>query len=139
MKSFACLLAGCLLLLISCGKDDGNYVPDIIVNFHAPLTDPRLERLNSAGGAVVIDGYGVAGLVLYRKPDGSYVAYDRCSTVNVQSRCAVTLDDPTLTVTDPCSGAKFSLYDGSPVKAPAKRSLKQYAVYISGYQLSVIN
>ncbi|WP_443946176.1 hypothetical protein ACJVDH_03435 [Pedobacter sp. AW1-32] len=126
------------MLFSGCGKGD-NFVPDIAVNFTMPLTDPRLSRLSSAGGAVTIDGYGIAGLVLYRRTDNSYVAFDRCSTVNPDQRCAVTLDNPTITATDPCSGAKFLLEDGSPVKAPATRSLRQYTVTIAGNNLRVIN
>jgi nitrite reductase/ring-hydroxylating ferredoxin subunit len=62
-----------------------------------------------------------------------------CSSVNPQKRCAVVPDDPNLTATDPCSGAKFSLFDGSPVKAPAARSLKQYRVIITNFDLMVVN
>ena len=115
-------------------------IPDVPVNFHAPLSDPRLSRLNSAGGVVVIMGYGVAGLIIYRRPDLAYVAFDRCSSVNPEQNCKVSPDDPSLTATDPCSGAKYSLYDGTPVKAPAKRPLKEYQVSVSNnYEISVIN
>ena len=127
-----------LVGLSSCGKEN-DILPDIPVRFSAPLTDPRLSRLSTVGGAVTISGYGIAGLIIYRLPNGGYVAYDRCSTVNPEKKCAVTLDDPTITVTDPCSGAKFSLLDGGPVKAPAKVSLKQYMVSIAGNTLQVAN
>ena len=126
------------VLLTNCGKDT-SFIPDVAVNFSLPLTDPRLSRLSSPGGAVLINGYGIAGLVLYRKTDNGYAAFDRCSTVNPEQKCAVTLDDPTLTVTDPCSGAKFLLEDGSPVKAPAVRALKSYTLAISGLNLHVTN
>ena len=102
-----------LLLFAGCGKERSN-IPNVAVNFNWPLSDPRLLRLSSPGGAVTIEGYGIAGLVLYRTLDGRYVAYDRCSTVNPQKLCAVVLDDPSFTVTDKCSGGKFSLEDGSP-------------------------
>ncbi|MXV49340.1 hypothetical protein GS399_00030 [Pedobacter sp. HMF7647] len=125
-------------MLTGCGKQQDN-IPTVVVNFHAPINDPRLLQLGAIGGAVQITGYGVAGLIIYHKPDNSYAAYDACSTVNPEKRCTVTIDDPNLTATDPCSGAKFSLYDGSPVKAPAKVSLRQYDVYISGYTLNVVN
>ncbi len=127
-----------LVLFTGCGKDAG-YIPEVGVNFSMPVTDPRLSRLSSPGGAVIINGYGIAGLVLYRRTDNRYVAFDRCSSVNPEQKCAVNLDDPTITVTDPCSGAKFLLEDGSPVKAPAVRGLKQYTVAISGQNLQVTN
>lgn len=128
---------GLMLLMASCAKE--NQLPDIPVNFSAPLTDPRLNRLSSAGGAVALTGYGIAGLIIYRRPDNAYVAYDRCSTVNPEKKNPVSLDDPTLTATDQASGAKYSLYDGSPVKAPAKTYLKRYSVTIAGNTLQVTN
>lgn len=114
-------------------------MPNIPVNFSSPLTDPRLSRLSTAGGAVEISGYGIAGLIIYRRADNAYVAFDRCSTVNPEKKNAVALDNPNVTATDPVSGAKYSLYDGSPVKAPAKTSLKQYSVTIAGNTLQVTN
>lgn len=104
-----------------------------------PLTDPRLSRLSSAGGAVSFSGYGVAGIIIYRRADNAYVAYDRCSTVNPEQKNAIEIDDPNLTATDRFSGAKYSLYDGSPVKAPATTSLKRYSVTIAGNTLQVTN
>jgi hypothetical protein len=127
-----------VVLGVSCGKEN-SILPNVPVNFSLPLTDPRLSRLSTAGGAVAISGYGLAGLIIYRRADNAYVAFDRCSTVNPEMKNAVLLDDPTITATDPVSGAKYSLYDGSPVKAPAKISLKQYSVGIAGNTLQVTN
>lgn len=127
------------VICFSCGKTDNSYIPDIAINFSAPLTDPRLSKLTASGGAVLISGYGVSGLIIYRSASAGYVAYDRCSSYEPQNRCAVTLDSPTLTVTDNCSGSKFSLEDGSPVKAPATRSLKSYVVNVSNNEIFVSN
>jgi nitrite reductase/ring-hydroxylating ferredoxin subunit len=125
-------------LCLSCIKS-GDAVPNVSVNFSAALTDPRLSTLNIAGGVVLISGYGVAGLILYRESDGSYAAYDRCSSYMPEKHCAVTLDAGGFTVTDPCSGSKFSLFDGTPVKAPATKSLKSYYVSVSNFQIFVSN
>lgn len=133
------LLAAFSLLLVACVKNDGSLVPDVFVNYLVPINDPSISALNSPGGAVVVNGHGVAGLIIYRRSDGQYMAYDRCSTVNPEQKCAINLDDPNLTATDPCSGAKFSMYDGAPVKAPAKRGLKRYQVVITTLHLQVIN
>lgn len=133
------ILAAFILLLVACVKNDGSLVPDVYVNFSIPINDPTISALNSPGGAVAINGHGVAGLIIYRRADGMYMAYDRCSTVNPEQKCQIVLDDPNLTATDPCSGAKYSMYDGAPVKAPAKRSLKQYNVVITNLYLQVIN
>ena len=133
------LVAAFSLLLVACVKNDGSLVPDVFVNYSVPINDPSISVLNSPGGAVVVNGHGVAGLIIYRRSDGLYMAYDRCSTVNPEQKCAINLDNPNLTATDPCSGAKYSMYDGTPVKAPAKRSLKQYNVVVTNLYLQVIN
>ena len=126
------------ICFISCGKS-GDTVPSLPVNFQASLTDPRLAKLNTQGGAVLINGYGVAGLIIYRRPDGVYVAYDRCSSYMPEKKCAVTLDDTGFSVTDPCSGSKFSLADGTPVKAPATKSLREYQVATTQFTIQVVN
>src|SRR5690606_17046179 len=117
--------------LLSCVKDGVDRIPDAYVDYHITFQEFNIKNQN---GVLIVDkgnNTGVAGLIIYRRPDNSYVAYDRCSSVNPEQRCAIEPDDPNLTATDPCSGAKFSLYDGSPVKAPAKRPLKQYQVIIT--------
>ncbi|MGV8877846.1 MAG: Rieske (2Fe-2S) protein [Sphingobacteriaceae bacterium] len=128
-----------LIFVFSCQKSRQGYIPDVPVSFRTPLSDPRLSRLNSGGGAVAIDGYGVCGLLLYRRPDGVYAAYDRCSSYQPEKKCTIKIDDPSLTATDPCSGSKFSLFDGSPVKAPATRLLKIYQVNVSNNEIFVYN
>jgi nitrite reductase/ring-hydroxylating ferredoxin subunit len=134
---YVMILALVSMLFFSCGKA-GDVVPNVPVNLSIPLSDPRMTALNSQGGAVLISGVGVAGIIIYRGNYG-YVAYDRCSSYQPQKLCAVTLDDNGFTVTDPCSGSKFSLTDGSPVKAPATRSLKTYNVNTTQFEIIVYN
>ncbi|TSD62978.1 hypothetical protein FFF34_018675 [Inquilinus sp. KBS0705] len=135
-QALALIIIG--MVFLSCGKA-GDVVPSVPVNFRIPKTDPRMAALNSAGGAVLISGYGVAGLIIYRQASGAYSAYDRCSSYQPAKQCAVTLDDTGFTVTDPCSGSKFSLTDGTPVKAPATKSLRSYAVNVSQFEINVYN
>jgi len=137
MKKIVLLIA-ITLTCLSCGKS-GNVIPNVAVNFQAALTDPRLSALNVPGGVVLISGYGVAGLILYREADDSYAAYDRCSTYMPQNLCAVNLDTGDFTVIDPCSGSIFSLIDGSPVKGPATRSLKSYNIDVDNGEIYVTN
>lgn len=121
------------VLLGGCGKAS-NQVPNVAVNITANLVE--LPTINQG---VTISG-GVAGIILYRLPvnGGGIVAYDRCSTVNPEKRCAVVLNGD-FTATDPCSGAKYSLLDGSPAKAPATISLTRYTVSVSGTVIRITN
>jgi len=137
MKKFL-MLTILAISFFSCVKT-GDGVPTVGVNFQASLQDPKYSALNAPGGTVLVSGYGVAGLILHREASGSYVAYDRCSTYMPQNRCAVTLDVGGFTVTDPCSGAKWSISDGTPVKAPATISLKSYSIDVSNFEIFVSN
>jgi len=128
-----------IFVLFSCSKDDEDRIPNVYVNYQITLQEFNIK---SSNGLLLVNkgaNTGVAGLIIYRKSNIEYVAFDRCSSVNPLQQCAVIPDDPNLTATDPCSGAKFSLYDGSPAKAPAKRGLKEYNVIISNFTLAVTN
>jgi len=127
------------LSLLSCTKDSLDRIPEAYVNYRITIQEFNIKNKNGLLLVNKMDNTGVSGLIIYRRADNAYVAFDRCSSVNPQTRCAVVPDDPNLTATDPCSGAKFSLFDGSPVKAPAKRPLKEYKVIISNFEISVLN
>ena len=122
--------------LLSCGK--GNPVPSVLVNFRADI-NPKYSRLNTVGGYYFVPGYGVAGLILYHSQTRGIVAFDACSSYQPEKKCAVTIDATGLTATDPCSGSKFSLEDGSPVKAPATKSLRSYQVSSDQFSIQVTN
>jgi hypothetical protein len=136
-------IAGFLLVLFlfsACGKET-NQVPNVGVNVSGFFTPGQLSDLK-AKGAIFING-GVAGIVIGYNIDaggGGYVykAFDRCSTVNPENKCAVTLENA-YTLDDECSGAKYSLLDGTPTKAPAKIALRQYIISISGNNYRVTN
>ncbi|WP_293304897.1 hypothetical protein [Pedobacter sp. UBA5917] len=120
-----------LLLTVGCGKEDG-YIPDVPVNYNVTITEFSLKAVNNV---LVVPNVGVGGLLIVKTPLGTYVAFDRCSTVNPEKICKVAPDDSGVTATDPCSGAKFSLLDGSPQKAPAEKMLRAYNISLQGNTL----
>jgi nitrite reductase/ring-hydroxylating ferredoxin subunit len=117
-----------LVLLSGCGKEQ-NYVPEVVVNYNVTLTQFSLQAKN---GILLVPNQGVAGLIIVRLSSGSFVAFDRCSTVNPEKKCAIVPDEGSITATDPCSGAKFLLLDGTPQKAPAEKNLKIYNISLQG-------
>src|ERR1700735_4268159 len=90
-------LAAILMAISSCVKT-GADIPNVAVSFADATTDPRLSALNVPGGAVLIDGYGVAGLILYREAAGTYACYDRCSPV--KSPATISLRQYNITVSN---------------------------------------
>jgi nitrite reductase/ring-hydroxylating ferredoxin subunit len=122
------------LLWISCAKE-GVFLPDVPVNYFITEQEFKIKAVNNV---LLVPNQGVAGLLLVYTAFG-YKAYDRCSTVNPEARCKITPDEGSITATDPCTGAKFLLTDGSPAKAPAVRNLKAYYVNFQGQGLHITN
>ncbi len=134
-------IAFLLLFSLGCGKST-DPIPNVPVDFSVSLQSPAYSKLRSPGSSVTIPGVGIAGVIIYHDAfDNGYDAYDRCSSYKPENKCAVTIDTSGFTATDPCSGSKFLLSDGSPAKGPASQSLKAYFVTVSGggYVLTVSN
>lgn len=132
-------LAGWLLLLIFCAScaKERILVPDYPVNYLITVQEFNLKATN---GVLLVPNEGVAGLIVYRNLQGGFLAYDRCSTVNPEQKNAVVIEAGNLTALDTKSGAKYFLSDGSPAKAPAVISLKQYRVILmGGNTIQVVN
>ncbi len=121
-------------LFTSCAKD-GVYIPDVAVNYKVTIQEFKISAKNNV---LLVKDQGVAGLLLVKTAFG-YKAYDRCSSVNPEARCAVNVDEGGITATDPCTGAKFLLTDGSPAKSPAVRNLKAYQIRESFQELHITN
>ena len=100
MKKLALYFFVFTILLASCGKEK-NYIADVPVDIKIFPSDPNYSKLTGGGGYVTIRG-GVSGIILYKKSSGQIVAYDRCSSYNPESKCAVNVNDPSITATDPC-------------------------------------
>lgn len=135
----ALVLAIISLLFFGCGKG-GNAVPQVPVSIRIVKTDPNYSSLNIPGGYAYIPGAGVAGIIIYHRTNDTFIAYDRCSSYMPEKLCAIVVDKDTgFTATDPCSGSKFSLDDGGPVKAPATKYLRSYAVNTTQFEIFVSN
>lgn len=111
-----------LLLLVSCGKERCAVIPDARVSI--AISQGSHIDLGAAGNYVYFDDQGYAGVVVLNNR-GQLVAFDRCSTVNVDSRHVVEVVDNAYFV-DAHSGARW-LLDGSPI-AIAECPLKSYPV-----------
>ncbi|RYE18467.1 MAG: hypothetical protein EOP51_21895 [Sphingobacteriales bacterium] len=132
------LFAGMALSLcfFACAKLN-EVVPYVPVNTKVQINDPRYS-LTRVGGYAFIPG-GVAGIIVYRRGQNDYAAYDRCSSYQPEKQCAVVIDSVDIQVVDPCSGSKFLLNDGSPVKAPATRSLRIYNTISNLFEVTITN
>ncbi|MGV3764037.1 hypothetical protein [Parapedobacter sp.] len=128
---------GCLSLT-GCKKGGCNVVDYIPFQETISLVEFNELRLLMQPVALGAEHGGVAGLIVMQVSEGQYVAFDRCSTVNPEKRCAVELEGEGPVAVDPCSGAKFILTNGSP-SAVAECPLRPYYVRRNGDILIVSN
>ncbi|MFC3198419.1 hypothetical protein ACFOET_12415 [Parapedobacter deserti] len=95
------------------------------------------SQLYTPGGYAITGRGGVAGLIVVNTGSG-YIAYDRCSTVNPEKRCAVEVEEGGIVAKDPCSGARYLLVNGSPAEI-AECPLKPYHARRDGETIIVSN
>lgn len=138
-KEILYLLLGFTFVVFSCKKDREDEIPNVGVYFTIDLNDAPYAPLNAVGGSVNVTG-GVRGIVIYRKSQEEYNAFDRNCSYEPLNDCARIETDSTLnTATDPCCGSRFQLTDGFPFKGPAVRPLKAYKTNLDGSKLTVAN
>jgi nitrite reductase/ring-hydroxylating ferredoxin subunit len=131
------------LIISSCGKDSNDTtIPNVPVNYTVYLTLPQFTNLNSPGSYSLIDGHGYKGIIVYRRTQDEFVAFDlACPYDPTTSGAILTVDSSGITMVDNHCGSKFSLYDGSVLKGPATRSMKGYNTSYdpSTFSVSIFN
>jgi hypothetical protein len=130
-----------LLLIFSCNKNRNHPVPSIPFDISINISLPSYSDLQGVGSWAYVNG-GAKGIIVYRKSYDQFVAFDRQSPADGGAECATPLTpDSTnfLQLNDICSGATFSLYDGSPM-AGSDYGLRQYQVVWDGnYVVRIYN
>jgi len=118
--------------ILSCKKTKSHPIPTIPFDITINISLPTYSDLMGVGGYAYVDG-GSKGIVVYRSSLHEFVAFDRHSPVNDAS-CEKPLEtDPNnfLQLRDMCSGATFSLLDGSPLSGSSV-GLRRYIVEYDG-------
>ena len=125
-----------IILLFSCKKDKEDLVPYVYVDFNIYLTNPNFVNLNSIGNSVYVTG-GVEGIVIYRKSQDEFIAIERCCSYIPADRRIVEKDSTGQALICPYCNSRFSIFDGSVIKTPAKRPLTLYHTAFDPGNLSV--
>lgn len=108
-----------LFASVACKKNKTHPVPNIPFDIVIDLTLPTYSDLQGVGGYAYVNNVGSKGVIVYRRGVDDFVAFDRHSPADVDGSCATPLHPDTdnfLQLNDDCNGAKFSLYDGSPIE-----------------------
>jgi nitrite reductase/ring-hydroxylating ferredoxin subunit len=140
-KVFKCFFYCTALILfasfIGCKKDN-NAVPVVYTDVYLYTTDPAFSPLNSISGYAYVAG-GSKGIIVFRKSQTEFMAYDRHCPYQVDKGNMVTVDASGLLAADAACGSKFLMTDGSPNQGPAVNSLKLYQTSFDGTVLHIFN
>ena len=133
------------LLFVQCDEDDSQNFPYVRFNITLSISNDLLNM--NEGEYVFVDGfnYGLGGLIIYRKSNNEYLAFDRACTYEAKKGCVLE-DDSELTgllISCPCCGSKYWVTNnddfGWVYNGPARKQLIQYRTYLSLNTLIVYN
>lgn len=124
----------------SCKKDSQpGQVPNIYVDINIYTTDPLFSNLNPVGGWTYVSG-GSKGILVYRKSNTEFMAYERHCPYRPQDPCGqIEVDLTNLQAVDSCCSSKFLLTDGSVTIGPSPFPLKFYQNTFDGNVLHIFN
>lgn len=123
------------IFFYSCKKDN-DQIPEVLVDIQVNINNPGYYSLQAVGGWMYFDG-GSRGILVYRRSQDEFMAYDRHCPYDPGNSCGKVNVDTSNNVmaVDPCCSSTFLLTDGSVVSGSAPRGLKQYMVYWDGMSM----
>ena len=130
-----------LVLCLSCKKKKNaeQYIPYVYVDFYISIANPQFVSLNAVGGWVYVTG-GSKGIIVYRKSNDEFAAYDRHCPYQPENACSIlSVSASGTTATDSCCGSEFLLIDVSVLKQPSSYPMLRYQTLFNGSQLHVFN
>lgn len=125
------------LTFSECSKSE-DLIENIYVDLYLDTTLPANNSLIVTGGWVYATG-GVKGIIVFRRSNDEFVAFERNCTYNPQEKCAVAVESSNIIAHDACCGSRFQLTDGIVIKGPASRGLKQYMATFNNGVVHVYN
>lgn len=141
MKKLLGLFLTLTLFLVSCANDDWDnrnpYLPEIAVNVPINTNLPTYNKLEYAGNAVYINGYGINGIMVINTGTGIRAFEATCANHEIGSCSKLSLKG--IEATCGCSDALvYNLYLGL-ATTDAQFPLKEYRVSQSGSMITIYN
>lgn len=132
------LITSLFVFFTGCKKDGGS--PECgYVNYSIYTSEPQFLALNAISGFIYIGG-GCKGIIVYRRNQDEFLAYERACTFDADNSCpGVTVEGNNINAVDTCCGSKFQLFDGNVTNGPASRPLQQYRTSFDGSVLQISN
>ncbi|SRR5574344_196147 len=127
------------VLLNQCKGYDHETIPSVSVNFTIYPDNVNYLDLNHIGGYMYFTG-GVAGIIVYRIDQTTFMAYDRACPYDWEDTDAwIEVEESGLTLIDKNCGSRFNILDGSVINGPAQYPLLYYKTSYDGRRLRVYN
>ena len=130
-----------LLIFLSCNKENNNNstVPNQTVNITIYPGDPQFAAtIGVPGGWVYLTG-GNKGIIVYRKTNTDFAAYERTCTYDPNNSARLKVLSDNVSIQDTVCNSKFLILDGSVTQGPAAAALKTYACDFDGNALHIYN
>ena len=110
----------------------------MFVDIYLYTTDPAFSPLNAVSGYTYLNG-GSKGILVYRKSQNEFIAYDRHCSYKAVDGNFVTVDVSGLLAVDGTCSSKFLVTDGTPNQGPAVNPLRIYQSAFDGNVLHIFN
>ncbi|MFO8235555.1 MAG: Rieske 2Fe-2S domain-containing protein [Bacteroidales bacterium] len=118
------ILAFIILLFIRCDDDISSF-PYVRIDETFNI-DTELDNIQP-DEYIKKEGYGVGGIIIYRKSTAVFEVYDAACTHEANPECVVVENEDFNIFTCPCCESSFFIYqEGNVFNGPARRPLKQY-------------
>ena len=132
-----------ILILMATCKDTINPispVPDVQVREELNLNSIAAQPLKIRDGNFIYIQGGIKGIIVYRKTQDIYLAFERQSPYKMDDPCGIlTVPSSQFFMEDTCHKCSFS-WDGKPISGPCRDVLKPYSVnYINATTLLITN
>ncbi len=141
MKKLFVLTICSVFFLGACASDDWDnrnpYLPEIAVNVPINTSLPTYNKLQYAGNAVYLGGYGINGILVINTGTGVRAFEATCANHEINTCSKLTLNG--VEATCGCSDALvYNLYLGL-ATTDTQYPLKEYRVSQSGTMITVYN
>lgn len=130
-------------LLMACsGDDDYRNNPNLVdlnFSFQIDLNLPQYNPLNFPGNSVVVEHYGINGIVIYNLNDSQYTAFELTDPNHPPKDCSILQLQDTKATCGCNDGNVYTVITGQQMEGEGQYSLKPYRVVRIGNILEVSN
>ncbi|HRH34830.1 MAG TPA: hypothetical protein PKY12_07210, partial [Catalimonadaceae bacterium] len=140
LKGFSKLIF--LVFILSCTDQPSliSPIPDVIVNEQLNLNSAEAIPLKVRDGTAIAIKGGIKGIIIYRRSQDNYVAFERKSPYKLEDSCGIiNVHSSLLYMLDSCHNCTFN-WEGRPIGGPCRDVMKTYSVqFINNFTLSITN